>query len=98
VDGRGQTLHGDARTEGLHCGKAGGGKVERGSAVNSAGGRRLRRYYPRLSELGMGRVRAMPVVAAAGEDHGFKWRALAFGTGRKDLIVPEFIAWGEAAF
>jgi len=35
------------------------------------------------------------VVAAGGRITDSNGAALVFGTGRKDFIVPEFIAWGD---
>jgi 3'(2'), 5'-bisphosphate nucleotidase len=90
--------HGDARTEAFIAARPGAIRCELGSAVKfgrvAEGGVDI---YPRLSPTSDWDVAAgLAVVAAAGgritDSSG---AALVFGTGRKDFIVPEFIAWGD---
>src|SRR5437763_12145995 len=90
--------HGDARTEAFIAARSGAVRAELGSAVKF--GRVAEGcgdIYPRLSPTSEWDVAAgHAVVAAAGgkmtDSHG---RALYFGIGREDFIVPEFIAWGD---
>ena len=53
--------------------------------------------YPRLGRTMEWDVAAgqAVVVAAGGRITDSNGAALVFGTGRKDFIVPEFIAWGD---
>jgi 3'(2'), 5'-bisphosphate nucleotidase len=53
--------------------------------------------YPRLSPTCEWDVAAghAVVTAAGGKVTDRRGGALLFGTGRKDFIVPEFIAWGD---
>ena len=53
--------------------------------------------YPRLSPTSEWDVAAghALVTAAGGRITDSSGAALVFGTGRKDFIVPEFIAWGD---
>jgi 3'(2'), 5'-bisphosphate nucleotidase len=92
--------HGDARTEAFIDGRPGAVRKTAGSAVKfcrvAEGGADI---YPRLSPTCEWDVAAgHAVVTAAGgritDSHG---RALSFGAGREDFIVPEFIAWGDPA-
>ena len=55
--------------------------------------------YPRLSPTCEWDVAAghAVVTAAGGRITDSKGAALHFGAGRKDFIVPEFIAWGDPA-
>ena len=52
--------------------------------------------YPRLSPTSEWDVAAghAVVAAAGGRVTDSNGAALVFGAGRKDFIVPEFIAWG----
>ena len=64
---------------------------------NSAASPKVPSIYPRLSPTSEWDVAAgHAVVTAAGgkmtDSHG---RALHFGIGREDFLVPEFIAWGD---
>jgi 3'(2'), 5'-bisphosphate nucleotidase len=91
-------LHGDARTEAFIAGRPGAVRSELGSAVKfgrvAEGGVDI---YPRLSPTSEWDVAAghALVTAAGGKITDSKGAALIFGTGRKDFIVPEFIAWGD---
>ena len=95
--------HGDARTEAFIAARPGAIRCELGSAVKfgrvAEGGVDI---YPRLSPTSEWDVAAgqAVVVAAGGRITDSNGAALVFGTGRKDFIVPEFIAWGDpkAAF
>ena len=91
--------HGDARTEGF-IRKRPGAAVRQllGSALKfsrvAEGGADI---YPRLAPTCEWDIAAgHAIVTAAGgkvtDSHGGR---LHFGTGRKDFIVPEFIAWGD---
>jgi 3'(2'), 5'-bisphosphate nucleotidase len=90
--------HGDARTEAFIAARSGAVRAELGSAVKF--GRVAEGavdIYPRLSPTSEWDVAAgHAVVTAAGgkmtDSHG---RALHFGMGREDFLVPEFIAWGD---
>src|SRR6478735_1808688 len=90
--------HGDARTEAFIAARPGAVRSELGSAVKF--GRVAEGavdIYPRLSPTSEWDVAAgHAVVTAAGgkmtDSHG---RALHFGIGREDFLVPEFIAWGD---
>jgi len=90
--------HGDARTEAFIAARSGAVRAELGSAVKF--GRVAEGavdIYPRLSPTSEWDVAAgHAVVTAAGgkmtDSHG---RALHFGIGREDFLVPEFIAWGD---
>jgi 3'(2'), 5'-bisphosphate nucleotidase len=90
--------HGDARTEAFIAARPGAVRQVLGSAVKfgrvAEGGADI---YPRLSPTCEWDVAAgHAIVTAAGgkvtDSHG---APLHFGTGRKDFIVPEFIAWGD---
>jgi 3'(2'), 5'-bisphosphate nucleotidase len=90
--------HGDTRTEAFIDARPGAIRQELGSAVKfgrvAEGGVDI---YPRLAPTCEWDVAAgHAVVTAAGgkvtDSHG---APLHFGTGRKDFIVPEFIAWGD---
>src|SRR6185369_3373723 len=96
-------LHGDARTEAFIAARPGAVRCELGSAVKF--GRVAEGavdIYPRLSPTSEWDVAAghAVVTAAGGRITDSSGAALVFGTGRKDFIVPEFIAWGDpkAAF
>jgi 3'(2'), 5'-bisphosphate nucleotidase len=92
--------HGDARTEAFIAARPGAVRQVLGSAVKfgrvAEGGADI---YPRLSPTCEWDVAAgHAIVTAAGgkvtDSHG---APVHFGTGRKDFIVPEFIAWGDLA-
>ena len=92
--------HGDARTEAFIDNRPGAVRQELGSAVKF--GRVAEGevdIYPRLAPTSEWDIAAgHAVVTAAGgkvtDAHGAD---VHFGTGRKDFIVPEFIAWGDPA-
>jgi 3'(2'), 5'-bisphosphate nucleotidase len=90
--------HGDARTEAFIAARPGAVRYELGSAVKlgrvAEGGVDI---YPRLSPVSEWDVAAGHAVveAAGGRITDSNGAALVFGTGRKDFIVPEFIAWGD---
>jgi 3'(2'), 5'-bisphosphate nucleotidase len=90
--------HGDTRTEAFIEARPGAMRQVLGSAVKfgrvAEGGADI---YPRLGRTCEWDIAAgHAVVTAAGgkvtDSHG---GPLHFGTGRKDFIVPEFIAWGD---
>jgi 3'(2'), 5'-bisphosphate nucleotidase len=92
-------LHGDARTEAFIAARPGAVRCELGSAVKfgrvAEGGVDI---YPRLSPTSEWDVAAghAVVAAAGGRITDSSGTALVFGAGgRKDFIVPEFIAWGD---
>jgi 3'(2'), 5'-bisphosphate nucleotidase len=92
--------HGDTRTESFIDRRPGATRVELGSAVKfgrvAEGGVDI---YPRLaltSEWDIAAGHAI-VTAAGGKVTDGNGAALHFGTGAKDFIVPEFIAWGDPA-
>ena len=92
--------HGDTRTETFIDGRPGATRLQLGSAVKfgrvAEGGVDI---YPRLaptSEWDIAAGHAI-VTAAGGKVTDAKGAALHFGTGAKDFIVPEFIAWGDPA-
>ena len=92
--------HGDARTEAFIDGRPGAVRSELGSAVKF--GRVAEGcvdIYPRLSPTSEWDVAAghAVVTAAGGKVTDSKGAALHFGIGRKDFIIPEFIAWGDPA-
>jgi 3'(2'), 5'-bisphosphate nucleotidase len=90
--------HGDNRTEAFIAGRSGAIRAELGSAVKfgrvAEGGVDI---YPRLSPTCEWDVAAghAVVTAAGGKITDSKGAALVFGSGAKDFIVPEFIAWGD---
>jgi 3'(2'), 5'-bisphosphate nucleotidase len=90
--------HGDARTDGFIAKRPGAIRAELGSAVKFA---RVAEgavdIYPRLgptSEWDVAAGHAL-VTAAGGKVTDSKGAELQFGLGRKNFIVPEFIAWGD---
>jgi 3'(2'), 5'-bisphosphate nucleotidase len=92
--------HGDIRTETFIDERPGATRLELGSAVKfgrvAEGGVDI---YPRLaptSEWDIAAGHAI-VTAAGGKVTDAKGAALHFGSGVKDFIVPEFIAWGDPA-
>src|SRR6058998_2207748 len=90
--------HGDARTEAFIAARPGAVRCELGSAVKlgrvAEGGVDI---YPRLSPVSEWDVAAGHAIveAAGGRITDSNGAALVFGTGRRDFIVPEFIAWGD---
>ena len=96
-------LHGDARTEAFIAGRPRAVRSELGSAVKFGRvAEGVVDIYPRLSPTSEWDVAAghALVTAAGGRITDSNGAALLFGDGRKDFIVPEFIAWGDpnAAF
>jgi len=96
-------LHGDARTEAFIAGRPRAVRSELGSAVKFGRvAEGVADIYPRLSPTSEWDVAAghALVTAAGGRITDSNGAALLFGGGRKDFIVPEFIAWGDpnAAF
>jgi 3'(2'), 5'-bisphosphate nucleotidase len=92
--------HGDQRTEAFIAARAGAIRAELGSAVKF--GRVAEGavdIYPRLSPTCEWDVAAghAVITAAGGKVTDLTGAALHFGLGRKDFIVPEFIAWGDPA-
>jgi len=90
--------HGDARTEAFIAERPGAVRAELGSAVKFgrvAEGRVD--IYPRLSPTCEWDVAAghAVVAAAGGKITDSNGAPLHFGAGRKDFIIPEFIAWGD---
>jgi 3'(2'), 5'-bisphosphate nucleotidase len=92
--------HGDARTEAFIDGRPGAVRQTLGSAVKFG---RLAEgaadIYPRLAptcEWDIAAGHAI-VTAAGGKVTDGRGASLRFGDGRKDFIVPEFIAWGDPA-
>ncbi len=92
--------HGDSRTEAFIAERPGAARLKLGSAVKFG---RLAEgaadIYPRLAPTCEWDIAAgHAIVTAAGgkvtDGHG---ASLRFGGGRKDFIVPEFIAWGDPA-
>jgi len=90
--------HGDERTEAFIAARSGAVRAVLGSAVKfgrvAEGGVDI---YPRLSPTCEWDVAAghAVVTAAGGKITDSKGAALQFGSGAKDFIVPEFIAWGD---
>ncbi len=92
--------HGDHRTEAFIDGRPGAIRQKLGSAVKfgrvAEGGADI---YPRLAptcEWDIAAGHAI-VTAAGGKVTDGQGAELEFGKGRKDFIVPEFIAWGDPA-
>src|SRR6202158_5260165 len=92
--------HGDTRTEAFIEARPGAIRSALGSAVKfgrvAEGGADI---YPRLaptSEWDIAAGHAI-VTAAGGKITDANGSDLQFGRGRKDFIVPEFIAWGDPA-
>jgi 3'(2'), 5'-bisphosphate nucleotidase len=90
--------HGDSRTEAFIAERPGATRLTVGSAVKFG---RLAEgaadIYPRLSPTCEWDVAAGHAIvsAAGGRVTDGLGQDLRFGTGRKDFIVPEFIAWGD---
>jgi 3'(2'), 5'-bisphosphate nucleotidase len=90
--------HGDARTEAFIAGRGRAVRAELGSAVKF--GRVAEGkvdIYPRLSPTCEWDVAAghAVITAAGGKVTDSKGDPVHFGFGRKDFIVPAFIAWGD---
>jgi 3'(2'), 5'-bisphosphate nucleotidase len=92
--------HGNARTESFIDARPGATRTELGSAVKFGRvAEGVVDIYPRLAptcEWDIAAGHAI-VTAAGGKVTDAKGAALHFGTGAKDFIVPEFIAWGDPA-
>jgi 3'(2'), 5'-bisphosphate nucleotidase len=92
--------HGDSRTEAFIDRRPGAVRQLAGSAIKfcrvAEGGADI---YPRLAPTCEWDVAAghAVVTAAGGRVTDAQGAALRFGAGRKDFIVPEFIAWGDPA-
>jgi 3'(2'), 5'-bisphosphate nucleotidase len=92
--------HGDSRTEAFIDSRPGAIRQVAGSAVKfcrvAEGGADI---YPRFGPTREWDVAAghAVVTAAGGRVTDAKGAALHFGAGRKDFLVPEFIAWGDPA-
>ena len=90
--------HGDARTEAFIDARPAAVRQMLGSAVKFGRvAEGLVDIYPRLAPTSEWDIAAgHAIVTAAGgkvtDSHGAPMR---FGLGRKDFIVPEFIAWGD---
>jgi 3'(2'), 5'-bisphosphate nucleotidase len=90
--------HGDDRTEAFIAQRPGAIRSELGSAVKFGRvAEGLADIYPRLSPTCEWDVAAghAVVTAAGGRITDSKGANLRFGAGREDVIVPEFIAWGD---
>ncbi len=92
--------HGDASTEAFIAARPGATRLKLGSAVKFG---RLAEgaadIYPRLAptcEWDIAAGHAI-VTAAGGKITDSRGAELRYGEGRKDFIVPEFIAWGDPA-
>jgi 3'(2'), 5'-bisphosphate nucleotidase len=92
--------HGDSRTEAFIDARPGAVRQQLGSAVKfgrvAEGSADI---YPRLaptSEWDIAAGHAI-ITAAGGKITDGQGGELEFGKGRKDFIVPEFIAWGDPA-
>ena len=92
--------HGDGRTEAFIDSRPGAVRQVAGSSIKfcrvAEGGADI---YPRLAPTCEWDVAAghAVVTAAGGRITDAQGRALRFGAGRDDFIVPEFIAWGDPA-
>jgi 3'(2'), 5'-bisphosphate nucleotidase len=90
--------HGDARTEAFIDARPGAVRQTLGSAVKFGQvAEGLVDIYPRLaptSEWDIAAGHAI-VTAAGGKVTDSQGAPIHFGLGRKDFIVPEFIAWGD---
>jgi 3'(2'), 5'-bisphosphate nucleotidase len=90
--------HGDARTEAFIDARPGAVRQSLGSAVKFGRvAEGVVDIYPRLAPTSEWDIAAgHAIVTAAGgkvtDSHG---APIHFGLGRKDFIVPEFIAWGD---
>ena len=92
--------HGDSRTEAFIDARPGAVRLQLGSAVKfgrvAEGGADI---YPRLAPTSEWDIAAghAVVTAAGGKITDGQGADLRFGEGRKDFIVPDFIAWGDPA-
>jgi 3'(2'), 5'-bisphosphate nucleotidase len=92
--------HGDERTKAFIDGRPNAVRQVAGSALKFC---RVAEgeadIYPRLSRTCEWDVAAghALVTAAGGKVTDSQGAALRFGTGAKDFLVPEFIAWGDPA-
>jgi 3'(2'), 5'-bisphosphate nucleotidase len=90
--------HGDERTEAFIDARPGASRKMLGSAVKFGRvAEGVADIYPRLAPTCEWDVAAghAIVTAAGGRITDANGAPLHFGTGRKDFIVPEFIAWGD---
>jgi 3'(2'), 5'-bisphosphate nucleotidase len=90
--------HGDTRTEAFIEARPGAIRQVLGSAVKFGRvAEGVVDIYPRLAHTCEWDVAAghAVVTAAGGKVTDSRGGPLRFGTGRKDFIVPEFIAWGD---
>ncbi len=92
--------HGDPRTEAFIAARPGAVRMPLGSAVKFG---RIAEgtadIYPRLSPTSEWDIAAghALVAAAGGKVTDGEGRPMRFGEGRKDFLVPDFIAWGDPA-
>ena len=100
LDGRGQPLAWRCQDGSLHCGETrrGAHRTRLGGQIRPGRRRRGRYLSPPVADLRMGR-RGGPRggYRRRRQDHGFKGRGAQVRPGRKDFLVPEFIAWGDPA-
>lgn len=92
--------HGDARTEAFIDRRPGVVRQALGSAVKFGRvAEGVVDIYPRLAPTSEWDIAAghAVVTAAGGKITDAEGADIHFGTGRKDFIVPEFIAWGDPA-
>jgi 3'(2'), 5'-bisphosphate nucleotidase len=92
--------HGDQRTEAFIAGRPGAIRQTRGSALKfGLVAEGVADIYPRLAPTCEWDIAAghAVVTAAGGKVSDAQGNELRFGQGRKDFIVPEFIAWGDPA-
>jgi len=90
--------HGDKRTEAFIDARPGANRKMLGSAVKFGRvAEGVADIYPRLAPTCEWDVAAghAIVTAAGGKVTDGNGGPLHFGTGRKDFVVPEFIAWGD---
>jgi 3'(2'), 5'-bisphosphate nucleotidase len=92
--------HGDRRTEAFIDGRPGAVRLQLGSAVKFGRvAEGCADIYPRLAPTSEWDIAAghAVVTAAGGKITDGQGGELRFGEGRKDFIVPDFIAWGDPA-
>jgi 3'(2'), 5'-bisphosphate nucleotidase len=90
--------HGDAKSEAFIDARPGAVRQMLGSAVKFGRvAEGVADIYPRLAPTSEWDIAAghAVVTAAGGKVTDGRGKELRFGTGRKDFIVPEFIAWGD---